>query len=134
MKFFERRRRASVERTRRGRRIAAEAALPKTVAELPSGDHSCERMFSVTRISGYKAVYNSIDTYTIMCREKRSVEARCRQLGIHPVFKGDYITIHSFPRRNIIGEEIIETSFQQGVKTIIKKGFFDILDYIDETR
>ncbi|MBN2688378.1 MAG: hypothetical protein JXR85_09420 [Deltaproteobacteria bacterium] len=132
MKFFERRASASDERKERGRRIAARAGLPKTVDELPPGNHSYERIFSLRRIPGYKGVYNSIDIYGIMSGEKEVFEARCHETGIRPVFKGDYITLHTFPRRNIIGEEIIEVSSHQGVKTVVKKAFFDVLDYIDE--
>lgn len=134
MKLFERHFPATDEQKKRGRDITSHVDLPKPVDELPHGDHSYERIFSIRRTTGYKAVYNSIDTYKVMSSEIRNVEARCRELGIRPVFKGDYITLHSFPRRNIIQEEIVQVESHHGIKTIIKKVFFDILDYIEERR
>lgn len=130
MKLFERHYQAADEQKKRGREIASDVGLPKPVDELPHGNHSYERIFSIRRITGYKAVYNSIDTYKVMSSEIRNVEARCRELEIRPVFKGDHITFHSFPRRNIIREEIVRVESRHGVKTMIQRAYFDILDYI----
>ena len=132
MKLFERHYSATDEQKERGRNVALHFGLPQPVDELPHGVHSYERIFSIRRISGYKTVYNSIDIYKIMALRKRHVDARCCERGILPVFKGDYITLASFPRRNIIREEILQVETRHGVKTIRKKVFFDILDYIEE--
>jgi|GEM_PF-1667448 len=132
IKLFDRHLTATDEQKKRGRDIASNFGLPRPVDELPSGDHSYERIFTIRRITGYKAVHDSINTGKIMSREIQNVEARCRELGILPLFKGDYITLHSFPRRNIIREEILRVEFRHGIKTIRKKVFFDILYYIDK--
>jgi len=51
-------------------------------------------------------------------------------LGIIPVFEGDFVSLDSFPRRNIIREEIISSTFQARVKTVKKRSYFDVVDYI----
>jgi hypothetical protein len=97
---------------------------------LPSGIHSYERRFTINRVVGYKTVYESINTYKIVLKDKKFLEKECLKLGIIPVFKGNYISLDSFPRRNIIKEEIISEVFRDGLKTIEKKSYFDILEYI----
>jgi hypothetical protein len=52
---------------------------------------------------------------------KKVLEKECLKSGIIPVFKGDYISLDSFPHRNIIKEKIIGEVFRDGVKTIEKK-------------
>ena len=130
MSFFERKYRSTGKQKEQGRKIALNHGLPKISSELPSGIHSYERRFTINRVVGYKTVYESINTYKIVLKDKKFLEKECLKLGIIPVFKGDYITLDSFPRRNIIKEEIISEVFRDGLKTIEKKSYFDILDYI----
>ena len=130
MRFLERRYKSTREERERGRKIALDNGLLKIQRDLPSGTHSYERRFTVKRVVGYKTVYDSINTHKIMSSAKNALEKKCQELGIIPVFKGDYITLASFPRRNIIQEEIIGEVFRNGVKTLEKKSYFDILDYI----
>lgn len=113
-----------------GRFIAGEHKLPVILRDLPQGCHSCEMRFRVARAMGYRAVHDSVDTYRIISSEKKRLENRCRELGIMPVFAGDYITLDSFPHRNIIHERIEDVRFENGVKTLNKISYFDILDYI----
>lgn len=84
----------------------------------------------IERVSGFKTTIDSINTYKVISEDRKRLKKRCGQLGIIPVFKGDYISLDSFPRRNIIKEEIMCVLFQNGVKSIRKKSYFDILDYI----
>ena len=130
MRFFERKYKSTREQKEQGRKIAISHGLPKTLNELPSGIHSYERRFPIKRVIGYKVVYNSINTYKIIFQDKKLFEKKCRELEIIPVYKGDYISLDSFPRRNIIKEEIVGGVFQNGVKSIEKKAYFDILEYI----
>jgi hypothetical protein len=130
MRFLERRYKSTPEERERGRRIALHNGLPKIQRDLPSGTHTYERRFTVKRVVGYKTVYDNINTHKTISGEKKALERRCQELGIIPVFKGDYISLASFPRRNIIQEEIIGEVFRNGVKTLEKKSYFDILDYI----
>lgn len=130
MRFFERKCKSTREQKEQGRKIAINHGLPKTLNELPSGIHSYERRFPIKRVIGYKVVYNSINTYKIIFQDKKLFEKKCRELEIIPVYKGDYISLDSFPRRNIIKEEIVGGVFQNGVKSIEKKAYFDILEYI----
>jgi len=130
MRFFERKYRSSGEQKEQGRKIAINHGLPKILSELPSGIHSYERRFTINRVVGYKTVYESINTYKIVLKYKKVLEKECLKLGIIPVFKGDYISLDSFPHRNIIKEQIIGEVFRDGVKTIEKKSYFDILEYI----
>lgn len=130
MRFFERKYKATREQKELGRKIAIEHGLPEILSELPSGIHSYERRFLINRVVGYKMVYESINTYKIVLKEKKLIEKKCRELGIVPVFKGDYISLDNFPRRNIIKEEIIGEVFGRDMKTLEKKSYFDILEYI----
>jgi hypothetical protein len=130
MRFLERTYRATPDQKEQGRRKALERGLPKTLGEVPPGGHSFTRVFTITRVSGYKIVIDSTDTYKIMVKEKERLEKTCEGLGIVPVFEGDFVSLDSFPRRNIIREEIISTTFHGGVKTVKKKSYFDIVDYI----
>ncbi len=130
MRFFERKYKSTREQEEQGRKIAINHGLPKTLNELPSGIHSYERRFLIKRVIGYKVVYNSVNTYKIIFQDKKVFEKKCRELEIIPVYKGDYISMDSFPRRNIIKEEIVGGVFQNGVKSIEKKAYFDILEYI----
>jgi len=130
MRFFERKYILTGAQKEQGRKIALKHCLPKILRELPSGIHSYERRFTINRVVGYKTVYESINAYKIVLKEKNFLEKECLKLGIIPVFKGDYICLDSFPRRNIIKEEIVGEVFRDGVKTIEKKLYFDILEYI----
>ena len=130
MRFLERKYRATPDQKERGRRKALERGLPKTLGEVPPGGHSFTRVFTITRVSGYKTVIDSADTYKIMVKEKERLEKTCEGLGIVPVFEGDFVSLDSFPRRNIIREEIISATFHRGVKTVKKKSYFDIVHYI----
>ena len=130
MRLFERTYKATPEQKEQGRRRALECGLPKTLGDVPPGGHSFTRVFTVTRVSGYKIVIDSTDTYKIMLKEKERLEKTCEGLGLVPVFEGDFVSLDSFPRRNIIREEIISSTFQDGVKTVEKKTYFDILHYI----
>lgn len=130
MSFFERKYRSTGKQKEQGRKIALNHGLPKISSELPSGIHSYERRFTINRVVGYKTVYESINTYKIVLKDKKFLKKECLKLGIIPVFKGNYISLDSFPRRNIIKEEIISEVFRDGLKTIEKKSYFDILEYI----
>lgn len=130
MKLFRQICRATERQKERGREIARKHGLPGITGDLPPGSHSFEKTFMVTRKVGYKTVLDSIDTYRTLTREKETLEKRCRQLEIIPVFEGDYITLESFPRRNIIKEEIIAVTSHRGVKIIEKRSYFEILAYI----
>lgn len=130
MRLFERRYKATKEKKEQGRKIAKDHGLPKILNELPPGGHSYEKRFLIERVVGYKSVYDSLNTYKILARDKKGIEKECAKLGIIPVFQGDYITLASFPWRNIIKEEIIGEVFRDGVKAIEKKIYFDILHYI----
>jgi len=130
MRLFGRKYKATKEEKEQGKRIARENNLPQILRELPPGLHSYERRLIIQRIVGYKRIFDSIDTYKIICQGKELLEKRCKELGIMPVFKGDYITLDSFPRKNIIKEEIIGIRFRGGKKIIEKKYYFDILEYI----
>jgi len=130
MKFFERTHKGTVAQRHRGETIAAAHGLPTPVGLLPPGTHSSERMFTVTRQPGYKAVHDSVDTRAHMSREKARIEEHCHTLGITPVFKDDYITLDSFPHRNVIKEKIIAVRSCHGVKTIEKKAYFDVVYYL----
>ena len=130
MRLFERTYKATPEQKEQGRRKALESGLPKTLGDVPPGDHSFTRVFTVTRVSGYKIVIDSTDTYKIMLKEKERLEKTCEGLGLVPVFEGDFVSLDSFPRRNIIREEIISSTFRDGVKTVKKRSYFDILHYI----
>lgn len=132
MRLFERTYKATREQKEKGRTLALHYGLPRVLRDLPSGTHSYERRFTIKRVMGYKTVYDSIDVYKVMTREREKLEKKCRESGIVPVFQGDYISLERFPRRNIIQEEIICRGFRDGVKTIEKKAFFDILDYIPQ--
>lgn len=118
MRLFERKYKATKEEKEQGRKIAIENSLPRTLSELPPGLHSYERRFIIQRIVGYTRVFDSIDVYKIACQDKKLLERRCKELGIIPVFRGDYITLDSFPWRNIIKEEIISVGFRGGKKII----------------
>jgi hypothetical protein len=130
MRLFKRTYKAAPEQKDQGRKKALECGLPKTLGDVPPGGHSFTRVFTITRISGYKIVIDSTDTYKIMVKEKERLEKTCERLGIVPVFKGDFVSLDSFPRRNIIREEIISSTFQNGVKTVKKRSYFDIVNYI----
>ena len=130
MRLFERTYNATPEQKEQGRRKARECGLPKTLGDVPPAGHSFTRLFTVTRVSGYKIVIDSTDTYKIMVKEKERLEETCERLGLVPVFEGDFVSLDSFPRRNIIREEIISSSFRDGVKTIEKRSYFDIVYYI----
>ena len=130
MRLFEKTYRATSEQKEQGRRKALACGLPKTLGDLPPGGHSFTRIFTITRVRGYKTVIDSTDTYKIMVKEKERLEKTCEGLGIIPVYKGDFLSLDTFPRRNIIREEIISSSFQGGVKTVKKKSYFDIVDYV----
>jgi len=130
MKLFKRKYKSTRKEKEQGMKIAINHGLPEILSKLPSGIHSYERRFIIKRVIGYKMVYNSINTYKIIYHDKKLLEKKCAELGIIPVFRGDYISLDSFPRRNIIKEEIISEVFQNGVKTIGKKSYFDILEYI----
>jgi len=130
MSFFERKYRSTGKQKEQGRKIALNHGLPKILSELPSGIHSYERRFTINRVVGYKTVYESINTYKIVLKDKKFLEKECLKLGIIPIFKGNYISLDYFPRRSIIKEEIISEVFQDGLKTIEKKSYFDILEYI----
>jgi hypothetical protein len=130
MKLFHRKHTGTDQEQRQGKYIADHCGFPKTAAELLAGAHSYERIFSFTRKVGYKSVHDSIDTYKIVSREKDCLVKKCREAGILPIFKDDYITLESFPRRNVIKEEILNVRSCHGVKTIEKRVFFDILHYI----
>jgi len=132
MRLFERTYRATREQKNRGRNIALDHDLPKILRELPPDTHSYERVFMIERVSGFKTTIDSINTYKVISEDRKRLKKRCGQLGIIPVFKGDYISLDSFPRRNIIKEEIMCVLFQNGVKSIRKKSYFDILDYISQ--
>jgi hypothetical protein len=130
MSFLERKYRSTRKQKEQGRKIALNHGLPKILRELPPGIHSYERRFIITRVLGYKTVYESINTYKIVLKDKKFLEKECLKLGIIPVFKGNYISLDSFPRKSIIKEEIISEAFRDGLKTIEKKSYFDILEYI----
>jgi len=130
MRLFERKYRATREQKDRGRKIALDHGLPKILCELPPGTHSYERMFTIKRVSGFKVTIDSINTYKLVSQDKKRLEKKCEELGIIPIFEGDHISLDFFPRRNIIKEEIMRVLFQNGVKTIQKRSYFDILDYI----
>jgi len=130
MRLFRRIYHATPEQKEQGRRKALEYGLPKTLGDVPPGGHSFTRVFTVTRVSGYKNVVDSADSYKIMVKEKERLEKTCERLGIIPVFEGDFVSLDSFPRRNIIREEIISSTFQGGVKTVEKRSYFDIVHYI----
>jgi len=130
MRLFKRIYDATPEQKEQGRRKALEFGLPKMLGDVAPGGHSFTRVFTITRVSGYKIVVDSIDTYKIMVKEKEQLEKTCEGLGIVPVFEGDFVSLDSFPRRNIIREEIISSTFQRGVKTVKKRSYFDILHYI----
>ena len=130
MRLFERKYKSTREQKEQGRKIAKNHGLPKILSELPSGIHSYERRFIISRVIGYKMVYDSINTYKIIFQDKKLLEKKCRELGMIPVFKGDYISLDSFPRRNIIKDEIISEVFRNGVRAIEKRSYFDILEYI----
>lgn len=130
MKLFRRKHTVTDLEQQQGNDIADHCGFPKTVAALPAGTHSYERIFSFTRKVGYKSVHDSIDSYKIVSREKDFLVKKCREAGILPIFKDDYITLESFPRRNVIKEEILTVRSCHGVKTIEKRVFFDILHYI----
>ena len=130
MSFIERKCKSTGKQKAQGRKIALNHGLPKILSELPPGIHSYERRFTITRVLGYKNVYESINTYKIVLKDKKFLEKECLKLGIIPVFKGNYISLDSFPRKNIIKEEIINEVFRDGLKTIEKKSYFDILGYI----
>ncbi|MBE9522482.1 MAG: hypothetical protein IME95_04760 [Proteobacteria bacterium] len=130
MRLFERKYRATHGQKDQGSKIALDHGLPKILRELPPGTHSYERMFMLKRVSGFKTTIDSINTYKVISQDKKRLEKKCGELGIIPVFEGDYISLDSFPRRNIIKEEIMHVLFRNGVKTIQKKSYFDILDYI----
>ena len=130
MRLFRRIYDATPEQKEQGRRKALEFGLPKTLGDVPPGGHSFTRIFTITRVRGYKTVIDSTDTYKIMVKEKERLEKTCERLGIVPVFKGDFVSLDSFPRRNIIREEIIGSTFQGGFKTVEKRSYFDIVDYI----
>jgi hypothetical protein len=132
MRLFKQKYRATQKQKERGRKIALDHGLPKILRKLPPGTHSYERMFTIKRVSGFKATIDSINTYKLISQDKKRLEKKCRELGIIPVFEGDYITLDSFPRRNSIKEEIMSVLFQNAVKTIQKKSYFDILDYISQ--
>ena len=118
------------EQKEQGRRKALEYGLPKTLGDVPPGGHSFTRVFTITRVRGYKNVVDNADTYKIMVKEKERLQKTCEVLGIIPVFEGDFVSLDSFPRRNIIREEIISSTFQGGVKTVEKRSYFDIVHYI----
>jgi hypothetical protein len=130
MKFFERKLRGTDAQKQRGGKIAESHGLPTPTGLLPPGTHSCERMFTVTRRPGYKTVHDSVDTYAHMFRAKTRIEERCKALGLIPVFKDDYITLNSFPHRNVVKEAIISVRSCHGVKTIEKKAYFDVMYYL----
>ena len=130
MRLFERTYKATAEQKDQGKRKALECGLPKTLGDVPPGGHSFTRVFTITRVSGYKNVVDSADTYKIMVKEKERLEKTGERLGIVPVFEGDFVSLDSFPRRNIIREEIISSTFQGGVKTVEKRSYFDIVHYI----
>ena len=73
---------------------------------------------------------HSAHTYNIRVKQNQRLEKTCEGLGIIPVFEGDFVSLDSFPRRNIIREEIISSTFQGGVKTVEKRSYFDIVHYI----
>jgi hypothetical protein len=130
MRLFERKYRATHGQKDQGRKIAFDHGLPKILRDLPPGTHSYERMFMITRVSGFKVTIDSVNTYKLISQDRKRLEKKCGELGIIPVFEGDYISLDTFPRRNIIKEEIMHVLFQNGVKTIQKKSYLDILDYI----
>jgi hypothetical protein len=130
MRLFERTYEATPEQKEQGRTKALECGLPKTLGDVPPGGHSFTRVFTITRASGYKNVVDSADTYKIIVKEKERLEKTCEGLGIIPVFEGDFVSLDSFPRRNIIREEIISSTFQGGVKTVEKRSYFDVVHYI----
>ena len=130
MRLFERTYNATDQQKDQGRRKALECGLPKTLGDVLPGGHSFTRVFTITRVRGYKNVVDSADTYKIMVKEKERLQKTCEGLGIIPVFEGDFVSLDSFPRRNIIREEIISSTFQGGVKTVEKRSYFDIVHYI----
>ena len=130
MRLFERNYRATAEQKEKGRAVALLHDLPRVLRDLSAGTHSYERRFTISRTMGYKTVYDSIDVYKMMTMDKEKLEKKCRELGIVPVFQGDYISLESFPRRNIIQEEVVCKGFRDGMKTVEKRAFFDILDYL----
>ena len=134
MRFFERKYESSKVRKNQAGKIALAHGLPRPLHDLPSGDHSYEKRFVIQRMSGYRMVVDSVDTYRIVSKEKKRLVEKCKKPGIRPVFKGDYVTLNSLPRRNVIQEEIVGVASRNGVKTIQKRSFFDILDYISLRR
>ena len=75
MKLLERKYKATRAQKEEGKRIALKHGLPRIVGELPSGIHSYEREFLVERMSGFKSVVDSMDTYGVVSQEKKR---RCR--------------------------------------------------------
>lgn len=130
MKFLRRRYTATEMQLKEGKRIARDHGLPETVDTLPPGIHSVERRFTVYRAQGYKANVDSVDPRKILTYEMREIKRRCTALGIVPLFRGDYVTFHSFPRRNIITVETMGSSFDGGVKRLEQRAWMDILGYI----
>ena len=130
MKLFQRRFEYLEDEKALGNRIAGDHGLPATVDDTPPGGHSVERRFTVFRSRGYKANIDSVDPYRVMEEERKALERRCAELGIRPLFRGDYITLHSFPRRNIITVETLGSSFHGGVKRLERKAWFDVLAYV----
>jgi len=130
MKLFQRRFKYSEHDKDLGNRIAGDHGLPGTVETLHPGAHSVERRFTVFRSRGYKANIDSVDPYRVMEEERKALEKRCAELGIRPLFRGDYVTLHSFPRRNMVTVETLGSSFHGGVKRLEQKTWFDVLAYV----
>ncbi len=130
MKIFQHRIDADEEAKTRGNEIARRNGLPSTVKELPPNKHSWSHICTFTRTLGYRRVYDSLDTYKLGKTEVNLLRRACARLGIIPVFRGDYITFDSLPRRNIVVEEFTGSSFRNGIKTITKHLYFDVEDYV----
>jgi hypothetical protein len=130
MKLFLRRHPATETQLEQGARIARDHGLPETTDRLPPGAHSVERRFTVYRARGYRENIDSTDPRGILQDEVRRVRRRCAALGLAPIFRGDYVTLHSFPRRNIITVETLGSSFEEGIKRLEQRAWFDILGYV----
>lgn len=130
MKLFRRRYPATEMQLEEGGRIARDHGLPETADRLPPGVHSVERRFTVYRARGYRANVDSMDPRDILKDEMRRIKRRCAALGIVPLFRGDYVTLHSFPRRNVITVETLGSSFEGGVKRLEQRVWLDILGYV----
>jgi len=130
MKLFHHRIKVNSEERESARIIALKSKLPSIIKNIAIGEHSWQKTYKFTRILGYKRIYDSIDTYKEGMKEVELLRKRCKDLGIIPLFIGDYISLEYFPRRNIIHEEITDSEFSNGIKTITRNVYFDVDDYI----